>query len=192
MKTLKAAFLAAGLAIAAALPAHAGQYAGPGFSGELWIGGGGSPLQRAGPIYLDETGLRIERSLLGGPLVVSLVTWDSIVAYNLRPDLGVYWTGPNESGASFGDGPCTGYESGEKLGLETVNGRNTEKWRCTGQLRAPSGVPTDSTRWFDRELNVWVRQVEDRGAIQEIRNIETGRQDPSLFEVPAGFEMVDG
>lgn len=190
MSKFRTAIAATGLVLAAALPASAGQYAGPGFSAEIWLDLGTGEYQEAGRIYVDRIGVRMEVSPMG-PKVVNLMIWDAPTVYHLRPDLGLYYEEPSRMpDTGFTGEPCYDYSNGEKLGLETANGGSTEKWRCTGQLRAPSGVPVDATRWHNRELNFWVREVTDRGAAMELRNIEIGRQEPSLFEIPADFEKA--
>jgi len=84
-----------------------------------------------------------------------------------------------------GSDPCTGQEdmTCHKLGTETVNGRNCEKWEVTGK----GGV---STMWIDQKLLFPIKMQTD-DSVTEFTNIKEGAQDASLFTVPAGYRAFD-
>ncbi len=74
------------------------------------------------------------------------------------------------------------------LGLEEVGGRTAEKWEMT--VSQSDKAPQRFNRWYDPELDIEIRQEYPGGFIREMRNIQVGRQNPDLFEVPAGFKNV--
>lgn len=195
MKRITAAAATAGLAFALAAPAVAGQYSGPGFSGVAWFGENGNADQKIGPMHVDKPGFRMETRQDGQHMAV-LAYWDRETAYTLMLDQKMYLEIPAEqtgsSAADFEGGPCDGYENARKIGSETVNGRSTEKWRCTGELEpVPGQQAADSTTWFDPSLGFPVREVKDNGEAFELRDIEVARQDASLFEIPADYQKLD-
>lgn len=75
------------------------------------------------------------------------------------------------------------------LGTETINGRHTEKWLW--QTSGPGGLGNSATQWYDPELKIAIREEMQGGFIRELRDIKTGKQDSSLFEIPAGYRQVD-
>lgn len=92
----------------------------------------------------------------------------------------------------YEDRPCVGFSGGEKLGVEAVNGRTTEKWRCSGEMNPPPDRPAvDATVWYDRELKFEIKVAQDGGQTFEFRNIEVGRPDGGLFTIPGDFEKLN-
>jgi len=75
------------------------------------------------------------------------------------------------------------------LGTETLNGRTVEKWQMT-QNRAGK-KPQQSTRWFDLQLNLAIREEYPGGYVREMSNIEVGPQKAKLFSVPAGYKKLE-
>ncbi len=186
----------AGLLAAAltALPAGAGEYTGPEFSGDYYFGENGTADQPVGTMHVGRTGMRMNMKS-EGQTFATLVFWDKSVVYSLMIDQKMYMELPDEQTggiADFEGKPCFGYKSAKKLGSETVAGRKTEKWRCTGELKtAPGETASDTTIWFDWELKFPIRDISDSGDAFEVRNIKIGRQDASLFKIPPGFKKFD-
>ena len=76
----------------------------------------------------------------------------------------------------------------ERLGTETVNGREAVKWRFT----ATQGERTmTSTVWIDQELRMPIRQELPGGVVSELKNIQVGEQPDSLFQVPEGYTRIE-
>ncbi|UCH73339.1 MAG: DUF4412 domain-containing protein [Rhodospirillales bacterium] len=174
---------------------NAGEYTGPGFSGIAWYGENGTANQKLGTINVDKPGFRMEMQEQGQHVVV-LVFWDQDVSYSLMMNQKMYMEIPAEETGSAPDDyegkPCDGYDDAKKIGAETINGRATEKWRCTGELNpAPDQPAMDATNWFDPEIGFPIREAKDNGEIFEIRNVSVARQDASLFEIPPGFQKFD-
>ena len=191
-KSLKVSAAAAVMVLSASFGATADNYSGPGFSGTAWFGEGGQPEQM-GTVHVDRGGflMNIESQ---GQRVSSLIKWDSEIVWSLMHDQKMYMEIPPEQSGwePYEARACTGYEGGEQQGNETVNGRATEKWRCTGQTMVPQGEqPSDATVWYDPELEMEIKSVSDTGDVFEIRDIAVGGQDASMFEIPAGYKKFD-
>lgn len=181
--------------LAGAFVVAAGEYSGPGFSGVAWYGENGSANQKLGSVNVDTPGFRMEVHEQGQHVAV-IALWDQEMSYSLLLNQRMYIEIPTEetgtTAADFEGKPCDGYANAEKIGTEPVNGRATEKWRCTGELEpVPGKAPANSTSWFDPVLGFPVREAKDNGEIFEIRDIIVARQDASLFEIPAGFQELD-
>jgi hypothetical protein len=175
--------------------ASAGEYSGPGFSGVAWYGENGTADQELGPVNVDKPGFRMEVHQQGQYIVI-VAPWDQDLSYSLLMKEKKYIEVPAEetgtTTADFEGKPCDGYRKSEKLGSESVSGRTTEKWRCTGELKPEPGTPgVDSTNWFDQTIGFPVREAKDNGNVFEIRDITVARQDASLFRIPAGFQKLD-
>jgi hypothetical protein len=173
--------------------AIAGSYGGPGFSGTVWFGENGGKAKQMGSVHVGSAGflMNIEGE---GQRVSSLIRWDSEIIWSLIHDQNMYMELPPEQSGwqEYEAKACVGYRNGEMQGSETVGGRATEKWRCTGQTTVPAGgTPSDATVWYDPELQFGVKSVEDNGNIFEIRDIERGAQAASLFEVPDDYQKLD-
>ena len=179
--------------LGSAYAANAGNYGGPGFSGTAWFGEDGGKVEHMGAIHVGGAGFLMTMESQGQK-VSSLVKWDSEVIFSLLHDQKMYMEIPPEQSGwnEYEARACGGYEKGEKLGSETLNGRATEKWRCTGQTALPEGEqPSDATVWYDPELEFEIKTVEDNGKIFEIRDVKVGAQDASMFEIPAGYQKLD-
>ena len=192
IKHLSLAFAVA-LGMAAAQGALAADYTGPGFTGDAYFAEDNGPLKKMGVVHVDRAGLRMDMES-EGKTYTSLMYWNSNVVITLMHEQKMYMELPPEQSGwdIYEDKPCNGYTDGKKLGTETLNGRKAEKWRCTGEINVPADeTPTDSTTWYDRELKIETRTVEDNGDIFEIRNVKIGRQDASQFKIPDGYKKFD-
>lgn len=183
------------IGVGSAFAVSAGEYSGPGFSGVAWYGENGTADQKLGPVNVDTPGFRMEVSEQGQHVAV-VALWDQEISYSLMMNEKMYIEIPTEetgtSAADFEGKPCDGYRNSERVGPETVNGRATEKWRCTGEIDPDPDQPAaDSTSWFDPVLGFPVREAKDNGQVFEIRDIVVARQDASLFEIPPGFQKLD-
>lgn len=173
--------------------AHADPYAGPSFSGIAYYTENGTAAGPLGPVHVDRAGFRMNMET-EGQRIGSLIRWNEQFAYSLMLDQRMYMKVPGtEIGMDeYEARPCVGYKDSRKIGEETVDGRITEKWRCTDELSPAQGeTPADATIWYDPELAFEIKAVSDDGSEFEIREITVGRQDPKLFEIPAGFQEFD-
>jgi hypothetical protein len=81
----------------------------------------------------------------------------------------------------------------EKLGSETVNGYLTEKFKITS-TGSVQGKPYTRTEyvWKAEEFDCPHPRMQDaEGVVMEMRNIKVGPQAASLFEIPAGYMVMD-
>jgi hypothetical protein len=77
----------------------------------------------------------------------------------------------------------------ESLGSEQVEGFRCDKTRMTVTWQ---GITDTIIEWAAKELNGFVVKKQDveSGEITEYKNIRLGRQDPSLFELPADYQKL--
>ncbi len=75
------------------------------------------------------------------------------------------------------------------LGQETLNGRPAERWEM--KITHPDGEQMLSTRWYDPELQIAVREELPDGKYRELRDIHVGLQPEQLFSVPAGYRRLE-
>lgn len=73
-------------------------------------------------------------------------------------------------------------------GVEQLNGRQVERWEMT--LSQGNQPAQSSTRWFDPQLNLAIKEMNAGGYVRELRNIKIGNQDPELFVIPSHFRQI--
>lgn len=181
------------LLLGTAWAANADNYGGPGFSGSAWTNGDSGKVENMGTVHVGAAGFLMNIKSQGQS-VSSLFKWDSEIIWSLMHDQKMYMEIPPEEQSgweAYENKACMGYESGEKQGSETVNGRSTEKWRCTGPKTPEGETATDSTVWYDPELEFAIKSIDDNGDVFEVRDIQIGAQDASMFEIPAGYTKFD-
>lgn len=179
--------------LGSAYTANAENYDGPGFAGTLWFIGESSKVEQMGTVHVGTAGF-LMNMVSGGQKVSSLSKWDSETIVTLMHDQKMYMEIPPEQSGwePYENRACMGYENGEKQGSETVNGRSTEKWRCTGQTMVPEGeTAADTTVWYDPELKFAIKSVDDNGEAFEVRDVKVGAQDALMFKIPAGYKKFD-
>ena len=75
------------------------------------------------------------------------------------------------------------------MGTEAVDGRMTEKYRI---VYTTVGAKTTIYLWLDPALDVPIKtEAEDGSWKMEYKNIKTGSQPASLFEIPAGYSKME-
>ena len=129
-------------------------------------------------------------SRLGEELVNgrSAVKWLVEFSWQGKSYTGTQWI-DKERGLALKSDSGSGQISEQRLiGMEQVGGRQTEKWQTT--VVRSNQPAQESYRWFDPELNLAIREEVPGKYLQEMRNIRVGPQDPSLFQVPAGYKQV--
>ncbi|MDR3588746.1 MAG: hypothetical protein P4N41_03705 [Negativicutes bacterium] len=74
------------------------------------------------------------------------------------------------------------------LGSEVIDGRTANKYRVTTTVKGKSTV---TYQWLGADSGIPLKFSDEKGQfIQEYRNLVVGPQDPSLFEVPAGYQKM--
>ncbi|KPV40383.1 hypothetical protein AN478_06145 [Thiohalorhabdus denitrificans] len=76
--------------------------------------------------------------------------------------------------------PCQGFPDSERIGSGQVDGRETQKWKCTHPRFG------EVTQWFDAELNTVIKDRSASGKIEELRDIRVGPQKEDLFRFEPG------
>ena len=72
----------------------------------------------------------------------------------------------------------------EKVGTETVNGYQADKFRITATVM---NMNITAFQWIAPEFDPMPIRTESQGVTQEMRNIKPGPPDVSLFEPPQGY-----
>ena len=93
---------------------------------------------------------------------------------------------PDEPGS-----PCQEGREGftcNKLGVENVNGRATEKWEF---IATQQGQTMRAVYWFDRKLRMPIRKEFPGSHVSELRDIREGPQPAHLFTVPQGYKKIE-
>ena len=67
-----------------------------------------------------------------------------------------------------------------------MNGRKVYKVEMLSI--APDGKRSNAIQWYDSELNVVVRQQDDNGTVEELRNIRLEPVSEDKFTIPEGYE----
>jgi hypothetical protein len=75
------------------------------------------------------------------------------------------------------------------LDNQEFNGRKVRKVDMI--VFSPDGSSVHGIQWIDSELGIVVRQQDDDGGIDELRNITVETMHAGLFEVPDGYKTVD-
>jgi hypothetical protein len=77
----------------------------------------------------------------------------------------------------------------ELVGQESLDGRQTEKWKIV--MTQPTGQAVSTFEWYDPQLELAIKQEFRGGVVSELRNIRVGEQPDHLFSIPAGYERVN-
>lgn len=87
---------------------------------------------------------------------------------------------PNDPCKSISGHAC------KKAGTDTVDGRTCDKWEITDTKSGET-----STVCVDQKLHFPIKTTTGDSSI-EFTNVKEGAQDASLFEVPAGYQKMEG
>jgi hypothetical protein len=143
-------------------------------------------------VYATPTALRAEGEQ-NGRKYIAIDRFDRKVIWSIMPDQKMYVEMEMPAGADMA-GVAKGMMKDaqmkhEALGSEQVSGLQCEKSRTTVTWQ---GITGTSVEWSARELGGFVvkKQDDTLKEITEYRNIQLGPQDPSLFELPAGYKKM--
>jgi hypothetical protein len=119
-----------------------------------------------------------------------VAVWEIVVTQQGKPMKGTQWIDKERGPAFMLRQELPG---GEKMarslvGEETVNGRQTEKWKI--EMTRPDGQTVSTFEWYDPELGMAVKQEFPGGMVSELTNIRVGPQPDQLFGIPAGYERM--
>ncbi|HYE24359.1 MAG TPA: DUF4412 domain-containing protein [Clostridia bacterium] len=84
--------------------------------------------------------------------------------------------------------PCAGTEySCKRVGAESVNGRSTVKWDFSLKQTGKH----EMFMWVDQKIPMAIRTLLADGSQIDLLNLKEGRQDPTLFQIPSGYQKLD-
>lgn len=90
----------------------------------------------------------------------------------------------DEPGTVLALGPCDGYSFSEKRRVITHEERKVDEWHCHDNATG------DVTQLYDAALRMVVRSEDKKGRVEELRNIQEGKQPDSLFQIPADYRKA--
>lgn len=141
-----------------------------------------------GKVYATEKAMRIE-SEEKGKKSISIMRFDRKVMWVVMPEQKMYM----EMGG-FSTPDIAAFQKGakmqrESLGTEQVGSYHCDKYRVRATLEGKEYV---SLEWDAKELNGFpVKRVDEKGHWStEYQNVRLGAQDPSLFEIPSGYQKI--
>jgi hypothetical protein len=147
-------------------------------------------------VYATSTATRTDGEQRGKKFI-AITRWDRKVLWSIMPDQKMYVemqipVGSESAGAmnELAKGMMKDAQvKRESLGTEQVEGFQCDKTRMTVTWQ---GITGTTTEWAAKELGGFVLKKQDdtTGELTEYENIQLGPQDPSLFELPAGYQKM--
>jgi len=142
-------------------------------------------------VYSSEKAIRIEKDDKGKQSI-TIMRLDQKAVWVLNPAQKTYMDmgGIGAAGADMASSMEGAKVQRDPLGSEEVGGYHCDKYRV--QTTYEGHVYT-SMEWDAKELDGFpVKQADEKGAwSKEYQNVHVGAQDPSLFELPAGYQKID-
>ncbi len=160
-----------------------------------------NPMNRdmSGKLYVDQQAMRMDTQSEGphGEAII-ITTFATKITDILMPQQHMYMEhkagenpmhrGPNTADVHPYDpkDPCASDPGTtcKNMGTETVNGRSADHWQITHKDGNISNV------WIDNSLHFPIKTVSG-GSTWQLTNIKEGPQDPSLFQIPAGYQKME-
>ena len=141
-----------------------------------------------GKVYAIENAMRSEAEDKGKKSI-SIIRFDRKVMWVLMPDQKMYLEMPWGDPAEWAAAVKGAQAQRESLGPEQVGAFHCEKSRVTATYKGITGTYLE---WAAKELDGFVvkRQDEKGSWSTEYKNVQLGAQDPSLFELPAGYQKM--
>ena len=168
------------------------------FSADVVYANASSPSDKAvpkpqGKIFVSKHKMHLEsRGMMNMAMLVDADTHKTYAIYPTQkaysklgsPPPQYFWAGDPENACSDWQ-QAIGHEiKCEKVGPDTVDGRSAVKYKSVGaEGSAPDYV------WIDTKLKFVIKWDEER-AIAELHNVKEGPQDAKLFEIPAGYDVL--
>lgn len=134
----------------------------------------------------------------GGMNMANITRHDKKVVWMLMPEMKTYMEMPMGAGAPASNpGDLSGYKmEHSEVGKETLNGVPTTKSKLV--MTAPDGSKLGGFMWSTKEgimvkMDAISMQEGKKMRIkQELTNLKIGKQDPQLFEIPPGYQAMQG
>jgi hypothetical protein len=142
-------------------------------------------------VYSSEKAVRIEKEEKGKQSI-TIMHLDRKAVWVLNPDQKTYMDmgGIGAAGAEMASSMEGAKVQRDPLGSEQVGAYHCDKYHVETTL---DGHVYKSLEWDAKELGGFpVKQADEKGSwSKEYQNVKLGPQDPSLFEVPAGYKKLD-
>jgi len=140
----------------------------------------------SGKMYVSGEMVRME---LPQSIVINRI--DKGVMYVIMPGAKMYLEQPLDMHniATVSD-KIPGETTRETIGKEVVDGHYTTKYKVTYKANGAKG---EVYQWIEDMSGLMIKTSSIDGSwSMEYRNIKKGKQDPRLFEVPAGYKKLFG
>jgi hypothetical protein len=141
-----------------------------------------------GKVYAIENAMRSDAEDKGKKSI-SIIRFDRKVMWVLMPEQKMYLEMPWGDPAEWAVAAKGAQVQREPLGPEQVGAFHCDKSRVTATYQGLTGTYIE---WAAKELDGFVlkRQDEKGSWSTEYKNVQLGAQDPSLFELPAGYQKM--
>ena len=128
-----------------------------------------------------------QRSRMEVPGSISISRMDKKVMWILMPEQKMYMEQAfDPSKMMVSSGKVEGELERTPLGKDTVDGKVTDKYKVTYEIQ---GMRNEMYQWIESGSNFPIKTSSLDGSWSaEYRNIKTGPQPDSLFEVPEGYK----
>lgn len=146
-------------------------------------------------IFVTPTKERKEMLTGSGEGAVQIFRYDNKVMWMLMPSENMYMEYPIGGGPSKGSDTSQWTYEDTAMGEETLNGVRVTKYKTIAT--STDGKKYGGFSWRTREgINVkqdllYKEGNEKKRMLTELSNLQIGRQDPKLFEIPDGFNKFD-
>ncbi len=129
-----------------------------------------------------------EKSRMEMPDQTMIVRRDLKVMWMIMPTERMYMEQPIDLSMAAQTSPeVQGEVKRESMGRETIDGKNTEKFKVS---YTTSGVSGEIYQWMSDEGFPVKMQAVDGSWTVEFKNVQTGTQPDSLFEPPSDFQKM--
>ena len=148
-----------------------------------------------GRVYYTPTRERREMDVGGGDKMMMIMRHDKKVVWTLMPSEKMYMEMSLAQANASDNSDLSQFKIEQTVvGPETVNGVSTTKSKII--MTGPDGEKMGGFMWTTKE-NIAVKldaiaidKKEKHRFKTELTNLKIGKQDPTLFEVPAGYEKM--
>lgn len=146
-------------------------------------------------IFVTPTKERKEMLTGAGDGGIMIFRFDTKVLWILMPSENMYMENPMGAGRGQRDDPSQWTYEDTAMGEEMLNGINVTKYKTIAT--STDGKKYGGFSWRTRE-GISIKQDllykegnDKKRMLTELTNVQIGRQDPKLFEIPEGFTKLD-
>jgi hypothetical protein len=143
-----------------------------------------------GKVYIQANKMRMEMNTPKGT-AINIMDTDAGLMRMVQPEQKMYieMKAP-QAGIAQSDEALAKMADKKKVGTEKINGYDCDKFEIIYHDKNLG----KTTQWFSNKLNFPIKMVYEgpQGQmITEYKNIKEGKQDSSLFQVPAGYRKME-